>query len=243
MFTPEERTWPGVLARRAGDTVFNAAVTGLGLREEVLTLVETGLQTEPDVVIVGLFLNDAQASRFRRVPDDLAAGSAILRRLRALETGRETAASAEETYRRLSGKAFAFEPRAADAWRTDPAALEALVAAAVEDWGHAFFTEAWDRMRPDLLALRDLAAEHDFRLVVLLFPVRYQVEAEYVDDRPQRLFRSLMNELGIDHLDLLPELRRRFASNRVELTHDHCHLTPAGHAAVADQVLDHIDAP
>lgn len=234
VFTPEEQTYPGVLAELTGATVYNASVTGLGLREELLVLHESGLQAEPDVVIVGMYLNDAHASRFRRIPEGLLARSAIARRLRNAKSRFGAAESVERRYERLSGKPFpsgAFDP---GAWRTNRTAFEAQMGASLDDWGYGFFEAAWEDMRPDLEILRDLASRHTFELVVALFPVRYQVEAEYLDERPQRLFRSLMSELDIRHIDLLPAFRAAYRSQGKSLTHDHCHLTLEGHRLVAE---------
>lgn len=240
VFMNEADTYPGILAELSGATVYNAAVTGLGLREELLVLTETGLQTEPDVVVVGLYLNDAHASQFRSLPEGLLENTALGRRLRQLRESREATKAAELRYETLARRPPPRLDYAPEAWRTDREALEALIAGAMGDWGYAWFEPAWHDMRPDFEIMRALAEQHGFRLVVVLFPVRYQVEADYDDDRPQRHFVKLMRELDIDHVDLLPPLRESYLATRESLTRDHCHLTPGGHRLVSRIIAEHL---
>ena len=108
-------------------------------------------------------------------------------------------------------------------------------------------------MQPDLATLRDLAESLELPLLVALFPVTYQVEAQYLDDTPQQMFHEIAGTLKLRTLDLLPlrvtpvdepgeallqsrETRRGLGVNvvpgRVEM----------GHRRMADHVahLDHI---
>lgn len=69
-YLPFKQTYPAVLAgelNSRGESgrqieVINAGVGALGLREEYYLLMETGLQTKPDLVLLGLYLNDAEQS-------------------------------------------------------------------------------------------------------------------------------------------------------------------------------------
>ena len=76
-YAPEEETWvrrvqglsEGAAAAGRGrllETV-NAGVPGIGLGNELAILLEEGLDVEPDVVVLGWYLNDAKASAGMRV--------------------------------------------------------------------------------------------------------------------------------------------------------------------------------
>jgi len=237
-YTAEAESYPAQLERiLSGEgrlvTVINAGMRGASLREELLILTESGLFTQPDVVVVGLFLNDANRSRMVPLPEGLFAYSAIARRLREASLRNEMSADARARYEKYAGRPFPPGTYDDGVWRSDRAAFEVLVAEAAVDWGFAWFEAAWQEMRPDLEIMRALSKEHGFRLVVALFPVTYQVEVKFLEDAPQRMFVQVMEETGIEYLDLLPALREAYQGADRSLAYDHCHLTPEGSGVAA----------
>lgn len=238
-YTEERESYPrqleGLLAEDGhAVTVINAGMRGASLREELLILTETGLFTDPDVVLVGMFLNDANRSRMIPMPEGLFAYSAIARRLREISLMNELAGDARRRWEQFSDDPFPEATFPEGAWRTDREAFMAMVAKASVDWGFAWFEAAWQEMRPDLEVMRGLAERHGFTLAVALFPATYQVEAEFVDDRPQRMFREMAEEVGVPHLDLLPGMRAAYRRLGRSLSYDHCHLTPEGSRVAAE---------
>ena len=246
-YTEEDESYPTHLERFlsiAGRRirVINAGMYGAGLREELLILNEGGLLTQPDLVLVGLFLNDAQRSRMFPLPEGLLTYSAIARRLAEINTQQELSNEARERYERLTSHSFPSQSFAKDAWRMNRAAFEAQVAAACTDWGFGFFPQAWDEMRPDFEVLDGLSRRFGFKLAIALFPATIQVEADFLDDRPQQMFVKEMDEMKIRHLDLLPALRKAYRAAGHSLSYDHGHLTPEGNRIVA-QTLDQFLQP
>lgn len=232
-YLEEPDTWPAQLENKlaAGGRqvrVLNAGVPGASLREELLVLTETGLLTQPDIVLVGLYLNDAEASRIFPIPQGLAEQSALAKRVVEMRYADQAAADSRLEYERLSGRPFPAREFPPEAWRTDRDAFEALIARNTLDWGRAWFNWAWDEMRPDLEIMRGLSQKHGFLLCVVLFPVKAQVEADFLDDRPQRMFDHLLKDLGVAHLDLLPALRTAHQKLGHTLSYDQCHLTAEG---------------
>jgi hypothetical protein len=73
---------------------------------------------------------------------------------------------------------------------------------------------------------------------VVLFPVRQQVQSRLLRDEPQRHFEHVVRALGLPHLDLLPALRERFASDGRDLYFDHCHYRPEGDELIGRLVAD-----
>lgn len=248
-YTEEDETYPAVMeqllnAERKGPPtirVINAGMRGACLREELLILTETGLLTEPDLVLVGLYLNDAKRSRMFPLPEGLAAYSAIARKLEEVRLANELSDEARQRWEKYSGKPFPTGEFAEDAWRTDRAAFEKLIAEAAVDWGFSWFPAAWEEMKPDIELLRELASKYKFRLAIALFPSTYQVEASYLDDTPQRYFAGMMADTDVPQLDLLPVLRAAYTTRRQSLSYDNCHLTPEGNAVAAEALVKFVE--
>lgn len=242
-YTDEDESYPNQLeALLEADgrdlSVINAGMRGASVRESLLILTESGIFTQPDIVIMGLFLNDANRSRMIPLPTGLFAYSAIARRLRESALMNELSDDARQRWADYAGKSYPEGPFADGAWRTDKEAFEAEVARAAADWGFAWFEAAWKEMRPDLELMRGLCEKQGITLVVVLFPVMQQVEAEFVDDTPQRFFEAMMTEMNLPRLDLLPPMRRAYHEIDRSLAYDHCHLTPEGNALVAEWVAE-----
>lgn len=240
-YTEENESYPYYLAELLAPavgrlSVLNAGMRGAGLREELLIFTETGIFTQCDVVFLGMFLNDAKGSRTLPIPEGLLAYSAIARQLRNINLQSEIEEEARARYEKYAGKPYPTGDFGKEAWRTDRAAFEAQIAAAAADWGFAWFSAAWDEMRPDLVILKELCDRHGLRLVVGLFPATIQVEADFLDDRPQQMFEGLMKELNVPHLDLLPVLREAYRKAGHPLAYDHCHLTPEGNKVAAVEI-------
>jgi hypothetical protein len=243
----EPRTWvrrTERLARRAGLRLeaINAGIDTVGLEDELAILLETGLTTKPDLVILGFYLNDVQDSRGVEIvsPPRWLEWSRLCRHvgiawptlLASSEPWLDN--SAVEPWR--AGVLEAFPPGDGDLVRSPPA-FHREIQRMFADWGCAWSDEAWRRMHPLFVEFERLARAHEFRLVTLCFPVRAQVEAEYVLNHPQQRLAKITSELGVPLLDLLPPLRAVHHRRSTELFHDQCHLTEFGNELVAQEVF------
>ncbi len=242
-----EETYPFQLQRRLSKThdnirVINAAISGNSLNASLNVLMETGLLVQPDRVLMGLYLNDADASPIYPPSRGFLANSALARRISRISIYSQYEKEARRWYETLSGNPFPDTDYPKDAWRTDRVAFEAEIAKACWDWGRAWYPWAWEQMRIDLEVMAGLSRRYGFELVVVLFPCTAQVEAEFLEDAPQRFFADLMDELDLPHLDLLPPMRTEFRARGVSLAYDHCHLNPAGNAFVAQVLADFLAA-
>ncbi len=242
IFMREDKTYASVLERLTGARILNAGVSGLCLREELHVLTESVLAAEPDAVLLQLYYNDDATSRSCEPPQGLLGRSAIAEQLRTLVASRRYAATAFDRYESFSGKPYPTGEFPAGAWRTDRAAFEAVIAGACAEWGFAWFQPYWDELASDLQLMGEVTQRHGIELIVALMPVKIQVEAEFLDDRPQQMFKRLMTERGVRHVDLLPSLRAAYREVGTSLSYDHCHLTTPGHKAVAEALAPVIDA-
>ena len=223
----------------------NAGVGGIGLDNEIAILLETGLATEPDVVVLDFYLNDFQASPGVRVarlspPFDRSVLLRYLAEAYAAASAQIRLAVAGTDASKIDWAAWD-EALAAD-WPPESGREEAtflrLARTHVHDWGGAFSPLVWDHLRPRLEELVWLSREHGFRLAVVMFPVRAQVITRAVYDAPQRRLEKELAALGVPALDLLPLLRSAHQGGGTPLFYDHCHPTPRGNALVAGAIDD-----
>ena len=92
-------------------------------------------------------------------------------------------------------------------------------------------------MTPLFQRFRQLGDERGFQPLMLIFPVRLQVQAEFIEDYPQQKLQEIAERLDIPLLDLLPILRREYRLSRERLFHDQCHYTVYGDRVVGEAVL------
>lgn len=223
----------------------NAGVGGIGIDHEIAILLETGIGIDPDVVVLDFYLNDFQASpgiRVIELPRPLDRSVALYSAAHAIASGWAALRI------RLGGPAEdgidwpAWAQALESSWPPprDPeeATFRRLALSTVYDWGGAFSPRMPARVAPRLRELAGLAEQHGFRLVVVAFPVREQVEARGVYDAPQRWLAHELEALGVPVLDLLPVLRAAHRDRGAPLFYDHCHPTPRGNAIVAEAVYD-----
>ncbi len=94
----------------------------------------------------------------------------------------------------------------------------------------------WTHIRPLFAELKRLSVEHDFRLFLIGFPARPQVEDQMLFDYPQQQLAPLSRELDVPYLDLLPVFRSEHRRQETPLFYDHAHQTPAGNRLIAESV-------
>lgn len=220
----------------------NAGVPGIGLADELAILLETGLSSEPDDVVLGFYLNDVQPSR----------GMALTHRPPLVRSSRLLGSLAEAAARwrsRVEPLPDTVPPETLAVWReqiqqrfagrTEP--LIPTAAAFVEDWGSAWADGAWERLEPLLEEMARATERRGIRLLVVAFPLEDQVDVPSTAavDHPQLELKRVGARLGVPVLDLLPRLRE--ARGHGDLFYDHCHLSPLGNRLVAEWILEELE--
>lgn len=109
-----------------------------------------------------------------------------------------------------------------------------------DDFGLALEPASWNRLAPVVGALRDQAAADGAKVRIALFPVRWQVEAAFLEDRAQRLFKEMCANQAVGCQDLLPAMRQWHEEGKA-LQEDGCHLGRHGHVEVARALVEWLD--
>jgi len=124
-------------------------------------------------------------------------------------------------------------------WQLSPQATDVPVSAS-RRWIYdeaSFTPQRLDDHRMVLRALRAAAGAAGVPLTVVIMPERGQVQRR-LSDLPNNQLRSLLNDIGVPIVDLLPILRDH--ADRGEQMFNPVvegHLSPAGHAVVAAALL------
>jgi len=253
------------LARRDGrawETV-NAGVNGLGTNGELAVLSESGLAVDPDVVVLGFYLNDFLESPgvfLTRLPGllDRSAlahqlGAVVSRHFFLSQSEREALDSPpmlkppDEIYAWQAEFARAPTIVAPDAASRQAAAdLNALAIRYFEDWGGGFSPHVWPKLEGLLAEFARVTRQRGIRPMIVAFPVRYQVEPAPLFDYPQQRLREIARRLGIPYLDMLPRLRAEHAragAHGPPLFLDQCHLAARGNEVVAQAIYEFLARP
>jgi lysophospholipase L1-like esterase len=227
--------------------VINAGLPGASASDELYHYLEIRDAVEPDLVLVGMYLNDAQASgRFyaRSLPEPLASSrflSWFVNRFEALRLELWT----EESLPEIDPEwAEIFRDgrdlRTGDMWNS-PDAFDFEIYNARDDFGLAWNPQSWVRVERISRTLALAARERGHLVGAFLFPIHIQVKGAVEDFRPQRSFRQMCRSLDLPCLDLVPALREDWTRSRTELYFDHCHLTPHGNEVAAVAIAEWLD--
>ena len=239
------------IARDNGEDweTINAGVGGISLQNELTILKETGLSTDPDVVVLGFYLNDFQESFFIP-PVPLFLKSSRLAYFAARAVG-EIQYHVNTTFFDTNIDVWEkeFERNVAlekGDYRKDEAAFNFLILNSFHDWGGAWSPRSWETLKPYFEELKMLSIVNNFKLLFLVFPVRYQVDAMPIHDFPQLQLKKIGAALDTPVLDVLPVLREKYEARNEQLFYDQCHHTPYGNRIIAAGLYTflkrHIDA-
>lgn len=90
--------------------------------------------------------------------------------------------------------------------------------------------------------MKEASNNNNAKFVVVLFPVTYQVQSTHLNNIPQQKFEKLMQELQIEHLDLLLPLRENYALSGNNLFYDQCHYNVEGNVFVSQVLTDYFES-
>jgi lysophospholipase L1-like esterase len=245
------------LARQQGEDweTINSAVGGSGMNAELAILTETGLSLQPDLVVLNFYLNDFQESPgiyLTTLPGILNRSRLAHKLVKVYRANLFLSQSGDFS----TNHPMHNTPEDFPAWQEeykkhstvipenqqpDQATLDfnEAVIANFTDWGGTFIPQVWIKMEALLEEMARLAKRHKFQLVIVAFPVSFQVEAPHLFDYPQQRLSRIARSLKTPYLDLLPIFRRDYEINKKggeRLFYDNCHLTVRGHRVTAQAI-------
>ena len=251
-YAHEPETWVRQIEVRSWKTAYpletiNAAKGGLSMSDELAILEETGISTQPDVVVLGFYLNDLRESygfHVGQLPgllDRSYLAWFLSKSINLFHVHMEIRRfRSDEMHVFAAEIAHRVPPNEGNSLR-DQGAFYREVIQQLQDWGGSFSDLHWQFMTPLFERFRALADRYGFLPLIVVFPVHLQVHAEFLEDFPQRKIAAIARRLDIPLLDLLPILRQVRLQNERNLFHDHCHYTQFGDEVISEAVLNFIN--
>ncbi len=251
-FVPQDQTYPAVMEQSLRRMfpgrlleVINAGIGAVDLQNEFAVLMETGLSVKPDIVLVGLYLNDAYASpllKIVRLPGWLSFSHlarwvlAKVDRLRALYKEHQWENQSPEEWKAARERFASTHPmKETGEWDTEES-FNWHIHHAFQDWGYAWDDGSWEKILPFVDMMRTVSRDAGFKLIFVYFPVRPQIMSKILRNEPQQRFVAEMRKRRLPYLDLLPWLRDKYARDQEDMLYDHCHYKPEGNAFIGDML-------
>ena len=249
-FVPQDQTYPAVMEQSLRQMfpkrpleVINAGIGGVDLQNEFALLMETGLSVKPDIVLVGLYLNDAYESpllKITQLPPWLSSSHlarfvlAKIDTLRALYKEHQWETSSPDEWKAARERFAGTHPiKETGGWDTEEA-FNWHIHHSFRDWGAAWDDGYWEKILPIIDMMVTVSRDAHFKLVFVYFPVNHQITSKILKNEPQQRFVAEMRQRRLPYLDLLPPLREKYARDQDNMLYDHCHYKPEGNAFIGD---------
>ena len=218
--------------------VINAGVGSLNLKEEIALLKENGFKVNPDIVLLGLYLNDhAERSKMYQMPSFFYRSYFLSWLYNRAFLALRQFYDERKKYRDWE-KNFAHGRNLKPGnWKKDKDAFDYEIINASFDWGYSWEKQVWKEIyQPQIKMLKEILQQKGIKLHIMVLPVIYQVEAVFLYNEPQRYALELGKHLEIPVLDVLPALRKAYHEKKRVLFYDHCHLNREGNILVAQEL-------
>jgi lysophospholipase L1-like esterase len=247
-----EETYPALLesrleGRQLRVTVINAGLPGANASNELYHYLEISDAVDPDLVLVGMYLNDSQSSgRFnaRSLREPYASSRFLTLLANRVEALRLELWSDEIIPEIDPGWREEFQGgrrlHTGDMWN-DLDSFDFEIYNAHMDFGLAWNPQSWTILERVIRTLSLAAQQNGHDIAVFLFPVHIQVKGTVENFQPQQNFLAMCDFLDLTCLDLVPALRADWQARHTELYYDHCHLTADGNSVVADALVEWLD--
>ena len=248
-YLAESETFPIILQTEFYDQieVINAAIGATGVDNYLAILKEVGPQLRPDLIIVGIYLNDATPSPAYISPalpfplnhsvylsllwDGLSRSNYLQSNsyITLIESATVLGSDIEDNFDSHEGVT------STECSNT----LRAAIASAKLDWGLGWSNKAWEQIQKRISEINDWSNRHNTRVAALLFPVTFQLCNKENESFPSLKFRKIMTELKIPYLDVLNELK---SYDPQQIYIDHCHFSAKGNELIADKLKEFMQA-
>jgi len=228
----------------------NAGVGSIGIDNELSILRETGALVAPDLIVLNLYLNDVEPSpvvELIPLPTWLESSFVAQYIFHAaslvkywLQSSTNSSISETEHNKWLDEIKKEF-PGDTGNPTLNRKVFNAQIHSNVRDWGAAWATGAQEHILETVAQIQTESKNLGAKLLVVIFPVKLQVEAQFIANEPAQAFESKLKELGIPSLNLLAKLRETHSQDKQQaLFFDHCHHTEFGSKVIAEAIFEFI---
>jgi len=226
--------------------VINISIEDLGLQEELKLLKQVGLNFQPDLVLLGFYLNDARP--IGGFPNE--SKSTWFHRRYILRQIANLTPSTKILAKKVLIKFGVMKPNASSRfrwintftkreWVTNQDKMKQLIKSADLDWGLAWKPESWIAIDQYIQEMQEVTQSAGCPLTVVCFPVSVQVESNFTSvDKPQLHLSKICRSRSIPFLNLLPSFRHWNTMVEESLFFDLCHPTPLAHQKTAQVVSE-----
>ena len=252
-YLDEAFTIPHLIQQKIGPqtskvTILNAGLPGSNSADEYYHYLEIQDVVKPDLVLVGMYLNDAQESgkfyaKTLRFPFSQSRFLTwVVQRFQLVDSeklfggmrGKTVDESWREKFRNGRELKAGYMTERRDGFDFE-------IYNAHKDFGLAWNPEGWVQLRKIMGTFAQIVHQNGQEFAAYLFPVRMQIYAndEALSTMPQDSFTAMCKDIKIPCLDLLPLLREEVRSKNIkeqDLFYDHCHYRAAGNEIVADKI-------
>ena len=229
--------------------VINISIEDLGLQEELKLLKQFGLDFQPDLVLLGFYLNDARPiggfsneskpTWFHRrytlrkivnlTPLTKSMAKKALIKLGIMKPNASSRFRWIDTFTKRE-------------WVTNQDKMKLLIKSADLDWGVAWKSQSWTAINQYIQEMQEVTQAADCSLAVICFPVSVQVESNFTFlDKPQQHLSEICSSRSIPFLNLLPSFRHWNTTVEEPLFFDLCHPTPLAHQKTAQVISKFLD--
>lgn len=225
--------------------VVNLAVGGYNTRQEVTLLRRNLEKLDPDLVLLGFYVNDIEGSLENGRPAD-EGGTRIVAenpqpgQVLHLET--ESSSWLNHQLRRsrliyLVGREVTYLMHRGE-WGSSRFAMEQDI---LHDKVTPEIEKGWTNVEKAMNQLR-LLADSRFRVGIVVLPCKEQVTGEYRATNYEHRLREIAVRLGFFVIDPVPSLAAAQASGDLFIPYDRNHPNAAGHRVIGQAVADRLVA-
>lgn len=250
-YVSNERTYPNLLedmlnkdSQHNKFEVYNCGVSCYQISQDYLLLKDKLLKYKPDIVLLGYYLNDGCTFLQAKNVFLILSASPILQRsalFHALEKMiMKYMIKIQYKFWEKNRFMWADLYNRKVSWR-EPRNVDLLIRMADRDWGIAWTEKGKKEVFKYLPKIVDLSRKHNFKLVIICFPVSMQVYATggvnidlYEPQKDIERFCAANNIPFIDPIQRLKGYREE------ELYRDNCHYMPFGLKLIAKIIFEEL---
>jgi lysophospholipase L1-like esterase len=195
--------------------VINAGVQSYGTREAMSLFLRQGMHLQPDLVTLGFFLNDAT----------------------------DAGVTVQQHGARTEGPELSLPARVSRLWEIfeRKRRMQRLRDEFFQTTRDGFDSELWEECKELLDAMEQLSRKQNFRFVVVLFPILWQLDGDYPFEDLHALVAGACRDAGCEFIDLLDAYRGRPAQSLWVHPTDQ-HPNDIAHRLAAEHIAQYLTA-